>query len=206
MEKATLYTDYLDKARSLAEARETLLREEEVVFNNELPIYDRAGTVVRAFASETEASKVLQGSVTQSKYLSPDYRVAAEIYAEELMNNLPAFEYEGNSASFSEAEQDDLNMVFKRVSFANNISMKMSNTLKQGMRKGFCVCELVPASIKTEGFILNDDGTDTEVPEREDWIIDLIRYSSVNTYIDPIAHVDNIRNTAEYVIVNLGLF
>ena len=198
---ATLYKEYLASAKEAAEKRLALLREENLVYNQIIPTVD-ASQPTGAWSDDDYASR----GPTQSKYLSPDYPLTVDTYSEAMIYNFPTFDFEGNGKEYSKEDVDQLNGIFKKVAFANNLPYKMMNVIRTGVRKASCACELVPVTVnvdreyKVNGVWIRDTATTYT------GVLDLIRYLPSQTFIDPNADPDDVRNTAEYCIAYLGFY
>jgi hypothetical protein len=197
MREAKQYQEYLNLAKTAAERRLSLMREETTVYNNMVPLYDKTGNLEDSYASR---------QLTQSKYLSPDYCLAADTYAESMIYNFPTFDFEANDRLFSKEEVDRLNKIFTKVAFANNLSYKMMNVIRIGIRKGFCACELVPTTIIVNREIKVNGKWQKDEETTFSGVLDLIKYLPHQTLIDPNADPDDVRSTAEYCIAYLGFF
>ena len=199
MERAKQYQEYLALSKESAEKRMAMLREENLIYNGVMPSYKDDGT---AWTEDDYSSR----SPTQSKYLSPDYPLTVDTYAESMIYNFPSFDYEANDKQFSKEETDILNKVFTRIAFANNLPFKMMSVIRTGIRKAFCACELVPSEITVNRQIKVGGNWVDDTVTTYTGVLDLIRYLPSQTYIDPNADPDDIRNTAEYCIAYLGFY
>jgi len=199
MERAKQYQEYLALSKESAEKRMAMLREENLIYNGVMPLYKDDGT---AWTEDDYSSR----SPTQSKYLSPDYPLTVDTYAESMIYNFPSFDYEANDKQFSKEETDILNKVFTRIAFANNLPFKMMSVIRTGIRKAFCACELVPSEITVNRQIKVGGNWVDDTVTTYTGVLDLIRYLPSQTYIDPNADPDDIRNTAEYCIAYLGFY
>ena len=199
MERAKQYQEYLALSKESAEKRMAMLREENLIYNGVMPSYKDDGT---AWTEDDYSSR----SPTQSKYLSPDYPLTVDTYAESMIYNFPSFDYEANDKQFSKEETDILNKVFTRIAFANNLPFKMMSVIRTGIRKAFCACELVPSEITVNRQIKVGGNWVDDTVTTYTGVLDLIRYLPSQIYIDPNADPDDIRNTAEYCIAYLGFY
>lgn len=198
--RAKQYQEYLASAKEAADKRLAMLREENLIYNGIMPFYDTYSS--SAWTDDDYTAR----TPTQSKYLSPDYPLTVDTYAESMIYNFPSFDFEANDRQFSKDEIDVLNRIFTRIAFANNLSFKMMSVIRTGIRKAFCACELVPSEITVNRQIkVNGDWVDDKVTTYTG-VLDLIRYLPSQTFIDPNADPDDIRNTAEYCIAYLGFY
>lgn len=199
MKPATEYKEYLNLAKESATRRTAMLREENLIYQGMLPQYREDGS---AWVDDDYASR----SPTQSKYLSPDYPLAVDTYAESMIYNFPTFDFEANDRQWTKEEVDTLNGVFTKIAFANNLPFKMMNVVRSGIRKGFCACELVPTTVNADRQVKVNNVWQDDTVTTYTGVLDLIRYLPHQTFIDPNADPDDVRNTADYCIAYLGFF
>lgn len=202
LKTATVYKEYLESARTAAEKRLSLLREENLIYNGVIPYYNASSQPSGEWLEDDYASR----GPTQSRYLSPDYSLAVDTYAEAMIYNFPTFDFEANDKVYSKEDVDSLNKVFTKIAFANNLPYKMMNIIRTGIRKSFCACELVPVDVTVDReYKVNGSWIQDKVTTYTG-VLDLIRYLPAQTFIDPNADPDDVRNTAEYCIAYLGFY
>ena len=196
------YQDLKRRVIGLISAKQIEMYEEGLVYDGILPVKSqsnklRTGTATKNFENETKSG---------ATYLSNDYRVASDSYAEEMMNNLPFIEFQNNTEVMSDEMTTELNTVFKNIAMASNLNYKMLAVLRRGIRKSFSVAELVPSTITQSGYIMQN-GERIKAPDIEQkGFVDLIQYDPFNVYIDTNANPNDVRNTADFIIVDVGWY
>ena len=171
---------YLDDIRKSIE-------EAERIYNNQLP---------------TEKQNKMQ---TVSKYLVSDYAAAIDTYAENLLQRFPNLDLESSKELLEQDTVDDINKIVARISATNGLYKKLWHIAHTGLRKRVCAFEVVPKTITKSGYKIID-GQMQEYTYKYKGNIDIIKYETENVLIDPNANPDNPIETADYVIVELGLF
>lgn len=139
-----------------------------------------------------------------SQYFPSDYPHAIGIYTDFMLTNMPFLELEGNEP-LSQRSIDQINKNIKKIITTDNIERSIKSIIRRGMRKSVCACELIPVDQVRSGLIVGDDGIKEEENTIEKGHVKLIKYPPEDTFIDPMADPDDIRNTAEYCIIDVEL-
>ena len=187
----------LNLAKGAVQGRLDDMSEESIAYMNILPCYDpRNGKVV------TE----MEQYVDQNQYFPPDYQVTVDRYANSLLESVPVIEFQTNGVDFTEDDVTILNNEIERFYTADDLNSKMTDALRIGLRKGICAMELISTSRDVSGKMWRE-GVQIDRPiVEEKGHMDLIVYPPQRTFIDPNADPTRPRETAAYVIVELGTF
>jgi len=195
---AEKYKDLKQKAEAVVRPRLDDMIEEEIAYNNILPQYDPKGKINPYVNSYNRELMV-------SRYFPPNYQVSVDSYVESMVNNMPYIEFDTSKGPATGRESIAINKIFRTTALADDFSPDMASVLRHGVRKGICVCELVPVEKKISGFIW-EKGRAVPYDRVHKGHFRLIQYNPETTLIDPNADPDRIQETAAYIIVERGIY
>ena len=198
MEKLTNFKNLKKKAETASQKLRQDLYEEELAYNGIMPQYNESGDLYK------DPEYYRQDEII-STYMTADYQVSVDTYSESMFFKLPTIRMNAAKGVMTIDDRTAINSELRRISMLADLDKKIMSVLRTGIRKAYCVCELVPKSIKASGYVGNIDSPE-EFETLEEQIMDLIVYDPMSTYIDPNADPDNVRKTAQYCIVDLGKY
>lgn len=189
------FSDKKEAAKNSLDRVTSWMREEEIAYNYSLPLYDQDTQDLIEDGSSEYA--------TSSAYFPADYPNTIDLYTDFMLMNIPVMTLEGNKP-MSEQVVTQINDNVRRIITTDSLDRKIRAVVRKGLRKSVCACELVPTEKTIEGMIVADNGTEQMDINNEKGHVDLISYPPEDTFIDPYADPDDMRNTAEYCIVDMA--
>lgn len=198
MTVSTTYKKMKQEAEAVLKGRLDDMTEEEIAYNNILPQYDKRGKInpnVNSYNQE----------LMTSRYFPVNYQVTADTYVESMVNNMPFIEFDTSRGEATGDEATAINKIFRTTALADDFFPDMASVLRHGIRKGICVCELIPYEKKISGYALKE-GRMQPFDKVYKGHFKLIRYNPETTLIDPNADPDRIQETASYIIVEHGIY
>jgi len=195
---ATEYKKLKQDAEAVFKGRLDDMLEEEIAYNNILPQADKYGKInpnVNSYG----------GELMTSRYFPVNYQVTVDTYVESMANNMPFIEFDTSRGEATGDEATAINRIFRTTALADDFFKDIESVLRHGIRKGICVCELIPYEKKISGYALKE-GKMAPYDQVYKGHFKLIRYNPETTLIDPNADPDRIQETASYIIVEHGIY